>query len=206
MVREPGKQLTVWQEDGDGEPHELGWDSVISIARASEHWWGLVSVRWVHKKLGSVGDLLRRIGLLAEKYLLLKSFRIYEHQGLCTCSFPKSQSWCRWTLHSSSCIGSNMMYSDQRLRLVVPTLSSHSQFRNETFYFAGFCDPWRLDDNLPQAFHISYSIPSSFSSCMYFILKISRYYNLLNAAVCCFVCRHINESSCFFMIRDGFID
>ena len=42
MVREPGKQLTVWQEDGDGEPRELGWDSVISIsmhciARACEH-------------------------------------------------------------------------------------------------------------------------------------------------------------------------
>ena len=40
---------------------------------------------------------------------------------------------------------------------------------------------------------------------VYFLLKISRYFNLLNAAVCCFVCRH-NESSCFLMMRDGFID
>ena len=36
----------------------VSWDSVISIARASELLGGLVSVCSVHKQLSSVGDLL----------------------------------------------------------------------------------------------------------------------------------------------------
>ena len=91
-------------------------------------------------------------------YYLLESFWIYEHQGLCTCRFPQSQSWCRFL--------------------------------------------WSLTITWPW---LSILVTAFLHPSIHFLLKISRYFNLLNAAVSCFVCRHI-ESSCFLMMRDGFID
>ena len=60
----------------------MNWDSVISIARASELLGGLVSVCWVHKQLSSVGDLLRRIGFWAENYLHIISLKVSEFMNI----------------------------------------------------------------------------------------------------------------------------
>ena len=88
----------------------------------------------------------------------LSFLRYHHYQGLYTCSFPQSQSWCR-------CL-----------------------------WFLTITWPW-----------LSILVTAFLHPSIYFLLKISRYFNLLNAAVCCFVCRH-NESSCFLMMRDVFID